>query len=357
MDRERIVQMLFFGLLAAMAYELYQLLLPFMMPIAWGVLLAFMAQPALVELEKYVKRRSTAALIISVAVGLGVVLPAVWLSGKLVGEAHTLYASVSAQMEGGGLTKLEDWVTHSDSFGWIADRMAAQGYKIGEQIPKLTMESAQAVSDYVIANVTQAARNLLTFVIDFGIALVVFFYMLRDGASYLEAIRNLAPLREEDKIELFHTLGATLSSVMRGMLLTAVLQGITIGLGLLVFGVPYWIFLSIATMAAGLMPIGGTALIWIPASLYLLYASGWPAAIGLAIWGTTAVAIIDNFIKPMAMKQGTDLPTLALFLGIFGGLEVYGPIGLFAGPAIMSVFVTLLRVYRKTYVGARKEAV
>jgi predicted PurR-regulated permease PerM len=104
------------------------------------------------------------------------------------------------------------------------------------------------------------------------------------------------------------------------------------------------------------MPIGGTALVWIPAVLYLGFAVSSSTAIGLFIWCAVALAIIDNFIKPLAMKHGTGLPTIALFLGILGGLEVYGPLGLFLGPAIMSVFAALLRVYRKEYSGTRKEA-
>ncbi len=143
---------------------------------------------------------------------------------------------------------------------------------------------------------------------------------------------------------------------MRGLMLTAVLQGVSIGIGMLIFGVPYWLFLAIASAAAGLMPIGGTALVWIPAMIYLVFASGWSAALGLLIWCSVALAVIDNFIKPLAMKHGTGLPTIALFLGILGGLEAYGPLGLFLGPAIMSVFAALLRVYRKEYAGSRKEA-
>ena len=84
MERERIVQLFFFGFLAVMAYELYELLLPFLTPLVWGILLAFMAHPALIEVEKYVKRRSLSTAIISVVIGLGVVLPAIWASDRLV---------------------------------------------------------------------------------------------------------------------------------------------------------------------------------------------------------------------------------------------------------------------------------
>ena len=356
MDRERIVQLFFFGFLALMAYELYWLLAPFMTPIAWGILLAFMAHPALVEVEKYVKRRSLSCVIISLVIFLVVILPTLWLSGRLVSEAQSLYVQASSTVQGDGLGRLHDWAINTDLGAWINRRLNEHGYKLDEQLPRLTMQAAQAMSDYVVKNASSAARNVLTFVVDFGIALLAFFYMLRDGDEYYRNLRSLTPLHEDDKNAIFDTLRTTLSSVIRGLMLTALLQGVSIGLGLLIFGVPYWLVLGIASAAAGLMPIGGTALVWIPAVVYLGYASGWSTAIGLLVWCAIALAIIDNFIKPLAMKHGTGLPTIALFLGILGGLEAYGPLGLFAGPAIMSVFAALLRVYRKSYSGSRREA-
>src|SRR5271156_2096864 len=102
MDRERIVQLFFFGFLALMAYELYELFLPFLTPLVWGMLLAFMAHPALVEIEKYVKRRSLSTAIISVVVALGVILPAVWASSRLVVEAQALYVQATQLVDSGG---------------------------------------------------------------------------------------------------------------------------------------------------------------------------------------------------------------------------------------------------------------
>lgn len=123
----------------------------------------------------------------------------------------------------------------------------------------------------------------------------------------------------------------------------------TIGLGLLATGVPYWAFLAVLSAACGLLPFAGTALIWGPAVLYLAYFSSGTMAIMLAVWSVLWVVVIDNFIKPLAMRHGTGLPTIALFFGLAGGLEMFGPIGVFAGPAIISVFASLLQVYRETY--------
>ena len=188
MDRERIVQLFFFGFLAVMAYELYELMLPFLTPLAWGILLAFMAHPALIEVEKYVKRRSLSTAIISIIVGLGVILPAIWASSRLVVEAQSLYTQASDLVNTGGVTKIHDWAVHTELGAWISKKMGERGYKLDEELPKLTLQAAQLTSNYVAKNATQAAKNVFGFIVDFGIALLAFFYMLRDGDFYYRSL-------------------------------------------------------------------------------------------------------------------------------------------------------------------------
>jgi predicted PurR-regulated permease PerM len=354
-DRERIIQIFFFGFLAVMAYELFVLLEPFLTPIIWAMLLAFVVHPVLVELDRLVRRRTLSALIVTLGVALGVILPAVWLSGRLAIEAQTLYTYASSVLSSGSIGQAQEWMSHSEWIASINHRLGGR-FRIEDEAPKYALQVAQVASEYVAKNATAVAKNALTALIDFGIILLVFFYLLRDGESYYQSVRNLTPLHEEDKETVYETLRSTLSSVMRGLMLTALLQGATIGLGLLISGVPYWAFLAVLAAGTGLLPLGGTAVVWIPAAAYLAYASGLFWGIFLVVWCAIAVAIIDNFIKPLVMGHGTGLPTMALFLGIAGGLEAYGPIGLFLGPAIMSIFAALLRVYRKTYVDRRKEA-
>jgi predicted PurR-regulated permease PerM len=350
MNQERIVQVFFFGFLALMTWELYQVFEPFLMPLAWAILLAFLFHPALIELDRWIYSRSTSALIITIIVALGVVLPAVWLSERLVNEGQALYGTVSHLSTRGSLNRVGEWLRETSMGGRLNDTLARHGFKLEDEIKSVVVQSGKITSDYLLAHGTSAASNLAGFFLRFGIALLTFFYLLRDGESYYEGLRALTPMHEEDKAAVFDTLRATLSSVMRGLMLTAVLDGVTIGLGYLVCGVPYWAFLSLLTAGAGLLPFGGTTLVWVPVVIYLGTTSTWVTAIGLAVWSTIALAVIDNFIKPLAMRHGTGLPTLALFFGLAGGIEAYGPIGIFAGPAVIAIFAALLKVYERTYV-------
>lgn len=350
MDRERIIIVFFFGFLALIAYELYAVLYPFLMPIAWAILLAFLVHPALIALNKHIKRRTTCALIITFAVALGLILPAIWLSARLVHEAQTLYTGISNISTGGELAEASQWIRSTAAGARVEAALSRRGIKLDDEISRLMMRAAKATSDYAVAHGGALASNVASVIFHFAIALLTFFYLLRDGEFYYEALRELTPLHEEDKAAIFETLRVTLSSVMRGLLLTALMDGVALGLGYLVLNVPYWALLALLTAAGGLLPMGGTGVVWVPVAIYLGVEVGWGAAIAMLGWAAVTLAIIDNFIKPMAMRQGTGLPTLALFFGLAGGIDAYGPLGIFAGPAVIAIFAALLRVYRRTYV-------
>jgi predicted PurR-regulated permease PerM len=349
MNRERIIVVFFFAFLALITYELYLLFAPFLTPIAWAILLAFLVHPALARLNGIVRNRTICAIILTAALALGVILPAIWLSARLLHEVQTLYTEISTVSPNSGFHGASDWIrrTHLGSTG--ARLLERRGVRLEDEMRSVALRAAKATSDYVVVHGGTVATNIASFVFHFAIALLTLFYLLRDGETYYEALRDLTPLHEEDKAAIFDTLRLTLSSVMRGLMLTALLDGIALGVAYLILGVPYWALLALATAAAGLLPLGGTALIWVPVSIYLAVESGWGSAVAMIAWAAITLIIMDNFVKPVAMRQGTNLPTLALFFGLAGGIEVYGPIGIFAGPAVVAVFAALLRVYRRTY--------
>jgi predicted PurR-regulated permease PerM len=346
MDRERIAHIFFFGFLAVMGYELYLLFSPFLVPIVWAMLLAFIAHPAFLQLERLIRSRIAAALLITTLLALLIVVPTAWLSSKLALEATRV--SLGQFVHQGGIAQAGSQALHSGTVASIEAWLEHQGLRL-EDIRHWMKNASTYITDYFTANVTTLARNLVAFAVDVVIMLISFFYLLRDGEEYFEFVRALTPLPDEDKAMVFETLSSMLSSTMRGLLLTALLEGLLLCLGYLVTGVPNAMLLGAASGAAGLLPIGGTTFIWVPAVIYLWVMAGWGWAVGLLVWGVVVVGVIDNLLKPMTIGQGSGLPAVALFFGITGGLEVYGPLGLFAGPAVIAVFAALIRVYRRSY--------
>jgi predicted PurR-regulated permease PerM len=346
MDRERIAHIFFFGFLAVMGYELYLLLSPFLVPIAWAMLLAFIAHPALLQLLRVIRSRTAAALIVTAVLALVIAVPTAWLSSKLAHEATRV--SLGQFVHQGGFAQAGSQALHSGTITSIEAWLEHQGLRI-QDIRHWIENASTYLTGYFTANATTLARNLVTFVFDVVLMLLSFFYLLRDGEDYFEFVRGLTPLPDEDKAMVFETLRSILSATMRGLLLTALLEGALLGLGYVASGVPYSLLLGAASGAAALLPLGGTAFVWVPVLIYLWFTAGSAWAVGMLVWDLIVVGVIDNLLKPLTIGQGSGLPAVALFFGITGGLELYGPLGLFAGPAVIAVFAALIRVYRRSY--------
>jgi len=103
----------------------------------------------------------------------------------------------------------------------------------------------------------------------------------------------------------------------------------------------------VATSLLSLLPVGGSALVWIPAAIYLLLTGSWLRGALLVAWSALAVSTADNVLKPLLMAGRTNLPTLFLFFGMLGGLELFGVIGFVLGPVLLVMLATFLEMYRE----------
>jgi predicted PurR-regulated permease PerM len=109
------------------------------------------------------------------------------------------------------------------------------------------------------------------------------------------------------------------------------------------------VLLTALTALLALFPFGGTALVWGPVVIYLFWIGPiWKAVVMLA-WGVGVVTMVDNFLKPLLIGQGAQLPTLFLFFSILGGLAAYGFIGIFLGPILLAILLTAIQIYREEY--------
>jgi predicted PurR-regulated permease PerM len=145
------------------------------------------------------------------------------------------------------------------------------------------------------------------------------------------------------KQQLITYLASVTRAVVFGTLLTGVLQGALIGVGFGIVHLPSPLVFAVIAALLSLLPIGGTALVWVPAALYLLAQGRYGAAIFLTIWGALLVGLMDNLLKPLLISGRAEIPTLAVFLGVIGGLSAFGPIGMFLGPVLLAMTIAVLR--------------
>lgn len=352
MNQNWLVTIFFFALLLVILYLVFLILSPFLQAIAWAAILAIIVYPAYVWLLKLLRGRATAAaLMVTILIALLVVFPALRIAGFLSQEAVDLVKTVRAFANGDGieLWKGKPWVEDLLRL-WDAVSFELASFDI--DLKKVVVQGAQLASGFLVSQVKEVAQNIFIFAVNFIIALFSFFFFLRDGKDLCEKIRCLLPMDQEQQGRLFENIVNSLSAVIHGCLIVAMVQGLLAGLAYWFLGVPFAILLGLATAFAALLPIGGSTLISLPASLYLFLQGAYLKGVILLAWSLGIVGTIDNLLKPLLIGTRLRLPTLFLFFSILGGLSLFGALGLILGPVLFALLATLLDLYMKEYVKA-----
>lgn len=281
------------------------------------------------------QRRGTAALITAVIIMTVVLVPIVLLGIQIIQEAQQLYSSVT---EGGGkdniLNAVKEITIHLQRYIPVPIEFSLNFDKYLEQ-----------GLSWLLENIGDVFSNIAKMLLNFFIFLIALYYLLKDGQQLKKNFVDLSPLTNADDEKIFNRLELAVNSVIKGNLTVAVVQGVLTAIGFAIFGVPNAVFWGTVTVIAALIPGVGTSLVLMPAILFLFFNSEVFHAIGLIVWGIVAVGLIDNFLGPKLVGRGIQLHPLIVLLSVFGGIGLFGPIGLLLGPLAISMLFALFEIY------------
>jgi len=341
-----LVTAFFFALFLLIFYGAFLILTPFLAAITWALIFAILVFPLHIWLIRLLRGRAALAAIIIVAlIALLVVVPGVELVWFLSDEAVELVQSVCSLLsdEGAPAWTAKPWVQQILSW-WNLFSFRLMDFKINWK--ELTVQAAQSSSSVLVGQVKGLAQNILLFTVNFVIVLVTLFFLLRDGAGFTSRLRRLLPMDREHQERLFQNIVNAVTAVVHGCLLVAMIQGLLAGLAFWLTGVPYSALWGVVTAFAALIPLGGTTLVTIPASLYLFLQGDNIMGIILLAWCLGVV--IDNVLKPIFIGS-IQMPTIFLLFGILGGLAVFGALGLILGPVLFALLAALIDLYDEEY--------
>ncbi len=194
-----------------------------------------------------------------------------------------------------------------------------------------------------IANVFTSTVSLLLGVILMFISL---FYFLKDGPRWVKDLVRYSPLPDRDDEKILSKLALAINGVIKGYLTIALIQGVLMGVGLAIFGVPNPALWGLVAMIASLLPTIGTAFVSVPAVIFLATTGNTWGAIGLAAWAIFLVGTIDNFLSPIIVGNRISIPPLFILFAVLGGIALLGPIGLLIGPLAVSLLYTLSVIHK-----------
>jgi predicted PurR-regulated permease PerM len=324
-------------LLVVLATGCVIVLYPFANAILLAIPLCVSTWPVFVRLQRRLGDRRAAAIVMTLAVAALLVVPLIALGMNLADDVAKLNETVRSAMDRG--MPPPPWLGRLPLIGAEAERLWLQVSQEGAALRPTLAPYLEPIQEWALRQGTY----LLGGTVQVALSVVLLFFLYRDGAyaeKRLEAA--MARLAGWRALHVLHTAGATIRSVVNGVIGTALIQAILLGLSFWIAGVPGAVALAALAIVLTLLPLG-LVVLWLPASLWLMSQgeTGW--GVFLMIWNGLFVGTLDNVLRPYLIKRGAKLPTVLIFLGVLGGVITFGIVGIFLGPVLLAVAYTLFQ--------------
>ncbi len=326
--------------LAIVVIGAVRVLLPFVVPILWAMILGSATWPAFRRFRTlFGKREGLAALLMTMILVVVVVVPVVFLGVALAREIQPTLTAAE-EWAASGKVEIPNWIKHVPGAekqiqSWLA--------RVGDAQQREAWLSALLPVERLIF----FSRKVLHQAVVLLLTIFTLYFVYRDGERLADEVSFLL-----DKIAggrgwpLLNSVRQTVRAVFFGWLMTAAAQGLVSMFGYWAAGMDAPVVLGVVTGLAAVIPFG-VGLVWIPAVASLVLAGSWGRAIFLAAWSLLCVGLIDNFLRPMFISGPAKVPFVLVFFGIMGGLLVHGLLGLVLGPVFLAVLLALWRQGRE----------
>jgi predicted PurR-regulated permease PerM len=302
--------------------------------------LAFIFYPVYGKLLKYIPKwlpaKTTASLITCLIIVLLVMIPLIFVIILLTSEVREGYLflqqffSTSEGQLAGLPPVIGTWFAKYPYLKTLAGDLANQ--LIG-------------LMQGVIKGVPNAALNI--FVTAFSM-----YYFLKHGRELFDFVTALFPLAEGRQKQILKRFNDLSRGTILGQVVIAILQGILAGIGFAVLGVPNPVLWGTVTAIISTIPLLGAAIVWIPIMVYLFILASvngeyWKAY-SLLVYGTLVISTIDNILKPKIVGGSAKVHPLVILLGILGGIQLFGVLGIIIGPLFLTIFDVVLEIYKES---------
>jgi predicted PurR-regulated permease PerM len=346
MKKAHLFLVFIFFLILLSFYLLYRILSPFLTSIIWAILLAIVFYPLFRRLQRLLKKREVlCALTMTVLVTFVIVLPFSLLVVSLANEVAGAYHWVEEMLQTGRLQTYLEQIKEIPFFQRLWDKLYQYGDISQAHLTDFLVKNLQQVSTFLFDQTSKIIKGLSTFVIGFFFTLLSLYYLFKDGAHLFERLKDVIPLPFIERDLLINRFKDMVYATIYGGILIAIIQGLLGGIIFWILGFSSPILWGTAMSFLSFIPIGGTAIVWIPAVILLFIQGAFLKGIILLFLGIFVIGMADNFLRPMFISARTKIHPLFLFFAVLGGVQVFGLIGLVMGPLIATLSLTLIEIY------------
>ena len=326
---------------AALGFALFRMLAPLAGPIAWALTLAFLLAPLQRSLvRRFGGRNGAAAGLITLLTPIVLLLPLTSLGVMFVRQVNALVErlrNLPPLLQNSPLEQLEQLPMIGTGVHWLRENLAIGS----DELMASAAEAAQSALKGLASAGGGVVLGAVGTVFGFFVMLFILFFLLRDGRRLSVAAIRLIPIEPARRDEILALIGNTTRAVVYGTGLTALAQGALVGVGFAIAGLPSSVVFGVLAAICALLPAGGAALVWAPGAIWLFVTGEWGWGSFMLVWGVI-VSVSDNLIRPIAIRTHAEVSTLAVFVGVVGGVAAFGTIGVILGPVLLTLVVSLL---------------
>jgi len=348
---QKIVPFIIFILALLLLFKLIQ---PLITIILSSILLAYITFPVYKRINKKITNRFLSIILSLLIIFVAILIPFSFLAFEVTQQGYIFYSSLSNKIAKGavfgyGCTSADSKVclllNQFESFS--KERLTAFGFD--KQLQRLLPILEGKLANFILKIPLIIAEIFLTFTIAY--------FIIKDWEYIFKKITDLLPMRKKTINRLISEFGDITYTVVYAQLFVALIQGFVGTIGFYLFGVPFPVILGILVAFCTLIPTAGTAIIWIPATLYLIlmgyYSHNyWVLAkgIGLFLYSLLIINLIDNFLLAKIVQAKAKVSQISVIIGVIGGAAMFGIMGIFIGPILLPLIITYFETFKERFV-------
>lgn len=339
------------GILLLLIMGVFGFVAPFIGTLFMAAIVAVAVDPVKKRIHAAVKSPTFATLLtllLAVVIIYGVLA---WLFFAVINQASDAYRAIDIQVDR-LIQSDHDYLAPLERFPrareWAEKALQNTPISIND-VATAAGDLVGGISTFILGQAKNLLKQLSVILLHTVIFILSLFYFLKDGRPLIRYVKNVVPLSEKYRLELFKKIHRLIRAIMFGLFGTAVLQGVLVGLGLGIVGVSNPAFWGAVAALLSPIPYLGTTIIWLPVALYLFMSGHWQLGLFLSIWGAVVVGTSDNIVKPYLIGSGTSLHPLAVMTVILGGAFAFGFKGIIFGPFVLMLALAFLHIYELEY--------
>lgn len=341
-DTDRIASVVAWGGLAVLAYLVYLVISPFLIPLVWAGVLAVVFYPWHARLAVRWGPAWAAALS-TLAITLILIIPMVLVAAAFVREALGAAADIQTALTEGRLRSIERlWQT-------VQQRMPTA---LRVDVAAVTTDIAKSAAGFLVAQSGFLVRNVASFALDLALALFATFFLLRDSQAIMRVIRRLMPMDGPTREAMLTRTRELISVGVVSGGIVATVQGLLGGIVFALLGIESAVFWGVVMAIVCLLPFGAWV-VWAPAAIVLAASGQVGRAVLLAALGLGIVSAADNVLRPILLSGKANMNGLVIFLSLLGGIGVFGMLGIVLGPVLVVTALGLITGYVESRSAAR----